>query len=61
MADRRLDALIEEELQGKAMRAQSVPVRAAEVQLLGMDLAMEALRWWLHRAVIKDNRKFDSC
>ena len=27
MADRRLDALIEEELQGKAMRAQSVPVR----------------------------------
>ena len=35
MADRRLDALIEEELQGKAMRAQSVPVRAAEVKRLG--------------------------
>ena len=71
VADRRLDALIEEELQGKAGRAQSVPVRAAEVKRLGAaagdgsghggDLAMEALLWWLHRAVIKDNRKFDSC
>ena len=35
VADRRLDALIEEELQGKAARAQSVPVRAAEVKRLG--------------------------
>ena len=35
VADRRLDALIEEELQGKAMRAQSVPVRAAEMKRLG--------------------------
>ena len=35
-ADRRLDALIEEELKAKAARAQSVPVRAAEVKRLGV-------------------------
>ena len=35
-ADRRLDALIEEELKTKAARAQSVPVRAAEVKRLGV-------------------------
>ena len=33
-ADRRLDALIEEELKTKAARAQLVPVRAAEVKRL---------------------------
>ena len=35
-ADRRLDALIEEELMAKAARAQSVPVGAAEVKRLGV-------------------------
>ena len=35
VADPRLDALIEEEMQGKAMRAQSMPVRAAEMKRLG--------------------------
>ena len=38
-ADRRLDALIEEELKTKAARAQSVPVRAAEVKRLGVAAA----------------------
>ena len=35
-ADRRLDALIEEEMKAKAARAQSVPVGAAEVKRLGV-------------------------
>ena len=35
-ADRRLDALIEEEMKAKAARAQSVPVAAAEVKRLGV-------------------------
>ena len=35
-ADRRLDALIEEEMKATAARAQSVPVRAAEVKRLGV-------------------------